>query len=244
MQDTGLRGTKLRGTKIIKIEKQELETTIFDVKREQKDLFEFVQIETSRGKVDCAYYRAEGTDKGVIMVTGVGGGFDTPADSLYPRLSADLEKTGISALRIKFRNPKDLAEALIDVLVGMEFLESENVKAFGLVGHSFGGAVVIQAAYNNNRVKTIVMLSTQGRGIEPISFLPRDTSVFLIHGEEDETISPDVSVHAYDLAHEPKRIEVYEARAGHELDEVSEEVYVEVRDWIIKFLGNRQEIET
>lgn len=244
MQDTELRGTKLRGTEIIKIEKQELETTVFDIKREQKDLYEFIQIETSRGRVDCAYYRAEGTDKGVIMVTGVGGDFDTPAEGLYPRLAADLKYTGISSLRIKFRNPKNLAEALIDVLVGMEFLESENVKAFGLIGHSFGGAVVVQAAYNNNKVRTIVMLATQGYGIEPISFLPKDTSVFLIHGEEDETIPPDVSVLAYNLAHEPKRIEVYDARAGHELDNVANEVYVEVKDWILKYLENGQEKET
>lgn len=236
-----MRGTKLRGTEIIKIEKHDLETVILDVRREQKDLFEFVKIETSRGRIDYAYYRAEGTDKGVIMVTGVGGGFDSPADSLYPRLSADLKDEGISALRIKFRDPKDLAEALIDVLVGLEFLESENVRTFGLIGHSFGGAVIVQAAYNNKKVKTIVMLSTQGRGIDPISFLPKDTSVFLIHGEEDEAISPDVSVLAYNMAHEPKRIEVYDASAGHELDEVSEEIYVEVKDWIIKYLTRPDE---
>ncbi len=64
MQGTGLRGTKLRGTEIIKIEKGELESIILDVKREQKDLYEFVQIETSRGRIDCAYYRAEGQIKG------------------------------------------------------------------------------------------------------------------------------------------------------------------------------------
>lgn len=238
MQNTELRGTKLQGTKIVKIEKQEIETIILDVERDQKDSYEFVQIETSRGKVECAYYRAEGTDKGVIMVTGVTGGFDTPADSLYPRLSADLKGIGISSLRIKFRNPKDLSEALIDVLVGMEFLKSENVGIFGLIGHSFGGAVVVQAAFNNKSVKTIVLLSTQGYGIAPISFLPKDTSVFLIHGEEDEIISPDVSVQAYDLAHEPKRIEIYDAKAGHKLDNVADEVYVEIKDWIMKYLKN------
>jgi len=238
MQNRGLRGTKLQGTEIIKIEKQEIETVILDVEREQKDSYEFVQIETSLGRVDCAYYRAEGTDKGVIMVTGVTGDFDSPADSLYPRLSAALKEMGISSLRIKFRNPKDLSEALIDVLVGMEFLKSENIGAFGLIGHSFGGAVVVQAAFNNKNVKTIVLLSTQGYGIAPISFLPKNTSVFLIHGEEDEVISPDISVRAYNLAHEPKRIEVYDAKAGHQLDNVADEVYVEVKDWIIKYLKN------
>jgi alpha/beta superfamily hydrolase len=158
------------------------------------------------------------------MVTGVHGDFDTPADSLYPRSSADLRKTGISSLRIKFRNPNDLAEALIDVLAGMEFLKSENIETLGLIGHSFWGAVVVQAAFDNKNVKTIVMISTQGYGTAPISLLPKDTSVFLIHGEKDEAISPDILVYAYNLAHEPERIEVFDARAGHELDEVSDQV--------------------
>jgi hypothetical protein len=52
MQGTGLKGTKLRGIEIVKIEKQELETIILDVRKEQKDLYELVQIETSRGRVD------------------------------------------------------------------------------------------------------------------------------------------------------------------------------------------------
>lgn len=103
--------------------------------------------------------------------------------------------------------------------------------------------MVVQATCNNKNVKTIIMLSTQGSGIEPISFLPKDTSVFLIHGEEDETIPSDVSVLAYNMAHEPERIEVYDSKTGPELDEVSDEVYVEVKDWILKYLINRQEKE-
>lgn len=236
MQSTKLQGTKLQGTQIIKVEKQELETIIHGVEREKTDSFELVRIETSRGGVDCHYYSAEGTDKGVIMVGGVSGGFDTPAGSLYPRLCSDLKDLEISSLRVKFRDPTNLAEAVIDVLVGIEFLKAEDVRVFGLIGHSFGGAVVVQTAFNEKSVKTIVMLSTQGFGISPISFLPEDTSVFLIHGEEDETIPPEISVYAYELAKEPKRIEIYDAKAGHRLDEVSDEVYVEVRDWIIKHL--------
>jgi pimeloyl-ACP methyl ester carboxylesterase len=236
MQGRELRGTKLRGTEVIKVEKQELETIILDVRRESMDGFEFVQIETSRGRVDCKYYKARETDKGVIMVGGIGEGFQTPSDSLYPRLCADLKEIDISSLNLKFRNPKDLAESVIDILVGIEFLKSENVRVFGLIGYSFGGAVVVQAAFNEKNVKTIVMLSTQGLGVSPISLLPKETSVFLIHGEEDEIIPPDVSVLAYDLAHEPKRIEIYDTKAGHSLDEVSDEIYVEVKDWIVKNL--------
>lgn len=173
------------------------------------------------------------------MVTGITGGFDSPADSLYPRLSVDLKNRDISVLRIKFRNPVNLAESILDTLLGIKFLKAENVEIFGLIGHSLGGAVIVQAAFNEKNVKTIVMLSTQGRGVDPISILPKDTSVFLIHGEEDQIIPLDISVFTYDLAHEPKRIEVYDAKAGHELETVADDVYVEIRDWILKYLKTK-----
>ena len=63
-----------------------MEVAILNIEREPIDSYEFVRIETSRGRVDCRYYRVEGTDKGVIMVGGIGGDFDNPADNLYPRL--------------------------------------------------------------------------------------------------------------------------------------------------------------
>lgn len=49
----------MQGIEIIKTEKQKLETITLDVRREQTDSFELVQIETSRGEVECHYYRAE-----------------------------------------------------------------------------------------------------------------------------------------------------------------------------------------
>lgn len=35
--------------------------------------YEFIRIETSPGRVDCRYFRAEGENKGVIIVGGIGG---------------------------------------------------------------------------------------------------------------------------------------------------------------------------
>jgi pimeloyl-ACP methyl ester carboxylesterase len=208
-----------------------LEVAILNIKRESVDSYEFVRIETSRGRVDCQYYRAEGADKGVIMVGGIGGDFDTPANNLYPRLCEYLKLIGISSLRVQFRHPTDLVESVIDVLVGLEFLKEEKVRLFGLMGHSFGGAVVVQAAFNDENVKTVVTLSTQSFGINPISSFPEGTSVLLIHGKSDEALPASSSVYAYNLAHEPKKIKLYED-AGHGLEEVSEEVYTEIKDWI------------
>ncbi len=209
-----------------------MEIAILNIKRESIGPYEFVRIETNRGRVDCHYYGVEEADKGVIMVGGIGGDFDTPANGLYPRLCANLKEIGISSLRVRFRHPTDLNEAAIDVLVGLEFLKADRFKLFGLIGHSFGGAVVVQAAYNDKSVKTVVTLSTQSFGINPISSLTEGTSILLIHGEADETLPPSSSVYAYNLAHEPKKIKIYE-NAGHGLKEVSDEVYMEVKNWII-----------
>ncbi|MGB9939615.1 alpha/beta hydrolase family protein [Methanosarcina sp.] len=222
----------MQGTKKTEITEEPLEVAILDLKRETRDSFELVKIYTSRGRIDCHYYRAEKADKGVILVGGIGGGFDTPAEDLYPRLCADLKEAGISSLRVSFRYPTDLTEAVVDVLVGLGFLKAENLRGFGLIGHSFGGAVVVQAAFNDRSVKTVVTLATQSYGISPISLLPESTSVLLIHGEADETLPPRSSVYAYNMAHEPKRIKIYES-AGHGLKEVSDEVYAEVRNWIV-----------
>lgn len=208
-----------------------LEADILGIKKELGEGFESIVIETSRGKVECRYYAAKGADKAVIMVGGIGGGFDTPASGLYPRLCTDLLDSGISSLRVRFRYPTDLAEAVMDVLAGIQFLKGEGIVGFGLIGHSFGGAVIVQAAYNESAVKTVITLSTQSLGIIPISNLAEGVSVLLIHGDKDKTLPPESSVYAYSLAHEPRKLTIYE-EAGHGLAEVSDEVYIEVKKWI------------
>ena len=238
MQGEKLRDKKLRSSRIFSIVKQDFETTIVDVKTKPEDSFELVCIETSRGRVECKYHKAGETDKGIILIGGAGGDFQTPADSLYPRIGEFFKRIGVSSLYVKFRKTGDLAESIIDILAGIEFLKSENIKTFGLIGYSFGGAVVVQAAFNETDVKTIVLISTQSSGISPISFLPKETSAFIIHGEEDEIIPPELAVQVYEQAHEPKRIEIFDTKASHNLNAIADEIYEEVRDWIIKYLIN------
>lgn len=50
--------------------------------------------------------------------------------------------------RVRFRNPRVLEEAVFDVEEGLRYLESLGVRAFGVVGHSFGGAVALQARWS------------------------------------------------------------------------------------------------
>ena len=209
-----------------------------------------IRLVTSRGGsgggegVDCRYYHTVGASKAVIWVGGVGGGWDTPARGLYPILSQKLIKKQINSLRIRFRYPTDLYESVLDVIEGIHFLEKQGIESVGLVGHSFGGAVVIQAAAadaaSSDLVWTVVTLSTQSYGAEGVSRLKRASSILLIHGTDDKVLPPYCSSNVYNLANDPKEIIFYKG-ATHGLDEVAGEVHQKVHDWLVKYL-NKPEI--
>jgi alpha-beta hydrolase superfamily lysophospholipase len=80
---------------------------------------------------------------------------------LYLRLFSSLARIGIDGLRVRYRHPTDLLECVFDTLAGVAFLKEKcRTKAIRLVGHSFGGAVVIQAAVQaSDIVSNIVILA-------------------------------------------------------------------------------------
>ena len=168
----------------------------------------------------------------------MGGGWGTPAIGLYPRLCCSLARIGIDGLRVRYRHPTDLLESVFDTLAGIAFLREEHrIKAIGLVGHSFGGAVVIQAAVQaSDIVSTLVTLATQSYGAaHVISKLKHGTSALMIHGSDDKVLPAYCSEEVYQKAHDPKQIVLCQG-ASHGLDEVSEEVYELVYDWLVNSL--------
>ncbi|PWC33108.1 dienelactone hydrolase family protein [Azospirillum sp. TSO35-2] len=192
--------------------------------------FQPLSLETDRGPIEARYYPAAGANLAALWVGGVGGGFDTPARGLYPRLCADLTTDGVASLRLRFRDPRDLEEAVYDVLCGLSFLGRQGIHHVALIGHSFGGAVVIQAAASNRgAVCTVITLATQGYGTEPVHDL--SCPILLIHGEADEILPPSCSIHVHRKAHDPKKL-VLVPGTGHALDEAAEAVCREVRDWL------------
>ncbi len=219
-----------------------------------KEGFESIRLITERGHIDCRCYYpylANPADKetatqqsaAAIFVTGVGGGWGTPAEGLYPRLCNSLAGEGITGLRIRYRHPTDLAESVFDVLAGISYLKQQQrrLKSIGLVGHSFGGAVVLQAAaLASNIVSTVVTIATQSYGATDAMAKLRNNrriSLLLIHGTDDDVLSVYCSEQIYQLARGPKRLEVYRG-SGHSLDEVSEEVYRLVNGWMVQQLKN------
>ncbi|GAB4208731.1 MAG: dienelactone hydrolase family protein [Coleofasciculaceae cyanobacterium] len=194
-----------------------------------------VKLTTSRGSIHCRYYPVKGTQKAAIWVGGIGGDWDTPAEGLYPQLCQELTSEGIASLRVRYRYSTKLEEAVLDVLAGITFLQDEGIESIALIGHSFGGAVVIQAAAQAEDVRTVITLATQSYGAAPVLELATRCSILLLHGTADPILSPLCSQHVYDIALEPKHLICYPG-ASHSLDEVAEDVHACVRDWLIKQL--------
>lgn len=201
-----------------------------------QDDFQPLQLVTSRGNVACHYYPVPGSRSAVVWVGGVGGGFDTPAREMYPRLAQVLRAHAVSSLRVCFRDPCDLDEAVLDVLAGVAFLEKDRILSIALVGHSFGGAVVIRAAAEAEKVHTVVTLATQGYGTELVGTLAPRCSLLVVHGTEDPVLPAHCSEGVYRHARQPKRLVLFKG-AGHCLDEAAGDVHDLVRDWITEKLG-------
>jgi pimeloyl-ACP methyl ester carboxylesterase len=216
----------------------EIAVRAMDVGVRQQE-YQPITLETHRGIVACRYFGVRDSRSAAIWVGGVGGGWDTPARGLYPDLCRQLMDDGISSLRVRFRHPSNLKESTLDVLAGIDFLSSQHLDTLALVGHSFGGAVVIQATVAEPVVCTVVTLATQSYGADVVSRFPPETSILLIHGTDDRILSPENSEYVYRLAREPKRLILYPG-AGHSLDKVAKEVHQVVRDWIISQLNDAE----
>ena len=173
----------------------------------------------------------------VVWVGGANGGLNGPAGGLYPDLAARLTRYGLSSLRLHYRQPNHLEACVIDVLVALAWLGDAGVQRAALVGHSFGGAVVIAAGALSPIVAMVVPLSTQTYGAELVAQVsPR--SLLFVHGTADPVLPDRCSRDLFALAAEPKELVLYEG-AGHGLDEVAAELRDLLEDRIVRALTPR-----
>ncbi|MCL6471365.1 MAG: dienelactone hydrolase family protein [Firmicutes bacterium] len=207
-----------------------------EIKRgKPEDKYIPITLVTGRGEISCRYYPVRGAYLGTIWVGGVGGDFDTPARGLYPKLSEALREYNIASLWVSYRHPASIEESVYDVMAGIIFLESEGIYRIALVGHSFGGAVVIQAAARSGSVKVVVALATQSYGAEEVSELSPDCSILLIHGADDTVLPSSNSRRVFEMAHEPKKLIILQEN-GHNLEKAAGEVEKLVREWVVSRL--------
>ncbi|MCX5661979.1 MAG: alpha/beta hydrolase [Planctomycetota bacterium] len=186
--------------------------------------------------VDPSLSAASRFDAGVVWAPGAAGGWNSPARGLYDQVIGELSQRDIPSLRVLFRDSRNLLESSLDVLIGAAYLESLGIARIGLVGHSFGGAAVIQAAAQQCRVSTVVTLASQSSGAEAASDLGPDRSLLLLHGLGDEILPAWTSRQISNLSTARTRLITY-PHANHSLDEVAPQARREVLNWLLSKLA-------
>lgn len=199
------------------------------------DSYRPVILHTNRGEISARFYHIPNIKRAVIFVGGSNGGYSSPAYDLYGSLADQLVAEGVSSLWIQYRKPSDMLEAVVDVMAGIMFLEQNGVEQIGLVGYGFGSSVVINAAAATAHIKTVVCLSPEGDGVDPVTHMSEETSLLLIHGKSDLQQPYPISEYMYAKAHEPRQLVLLDG-TGHMLNESSDTVHQIVNSWLLKQL--------
>jgi hypothetical protein len=204
--------------------------SVLEVTRVPEDeATDLVRIATSEGSLLARLHPAEG-DAAVLWVFGSGGGLGGPAGGLYTRLGERLQREGTTSLELDYRRPGELMGCVRDVTTGVAWLGSLGQSRVVLVGHSFGGAVVISAAAASDSVVGVAMLSSQTAGTEAVARLGHRPKLFL-HGGADEVLPPACSQDLHARAEEPKQLILYPA-CRHGLDQCREALDRDLLRWL------------
>ena len=200
-----------------------------------------IAVPSESGAIAAMWREPEGpAPRGAVLcVGGFDGGFDGPAESIYGDLAEALPELGIGVLRLDFRvktSPGPIDDGTRDVLAGIDWLTERGFARVALIGHSYGGAIVVRAAYRSDVVAGTCALSTQTMGIEPDevkSLAPRP--LLLIHGGADWRLPPRLSEWVYSLAGEGRELHILEG-ATHSLRQRRDDLWVLLLDWLERVL--------
>ena len=200
------------------------------------DTGEGLKFTTNRGDFNAILHRAADTDNGVIWVCGARGGFGGPGPGTYARMAERFIGEGITSLRLDYRSPNDVFECALDLLAGVSYLKAAGHQPVVVVGHSFGGAVVIAAGANSSHIKGVVALSPQTYGAGMAGRVaPR--KLLGVHGKADTRLAYACGQQSYDMANEPKELVLYEG-AEHRLEECRDDLEELLGRWIPETLAS------
>jgi alpha/beta superfamily hydrolase len=194
------------------------------------DVGEGLLIRTNRGDIPGILHAAPESSRAVVWVCGARGGFGGPASGLYAQLAQEFTEAGITSLRMDYRYPNNIQECALDLVAGAGFLRATGYGPAVVVGHSFGGAVVIAAGSVSDNIGAVVSLSPQTYGAQGAGLLS-PKPLLVVHGKADTRLPFSCAVAIHDWAKEPRQLVLYEG-AEHRLDECREELADLLRRWI------------
>jgi pimeloyl-ACP methyl ester carboxylesterase len=153
-----------------------------------------LEIYTLRGLLTILWHGPRDARDVVVTCGGGMGGVLGPADGIYHTLGRELAAThGIATMRVGYRKPNDMSRCVHDVAAAADLASRSGARGFVVIGHSFGGAVAVQAgAVLSTHCRGIVTLATQSAGCENAAEIG-DTPLLLFHGTEDEILPAETS---------------------------------------------------
>ena len=129
----------------------------------------------------------------VITMGGAMGGVLGPANALFHELATTLPADDIGVIRVGYRRPGRPETCLVDVAAAAETAARAGAERFVFLGHSFGGAIAIQAAVTMPaHTAAVATFATQSGGCEQADQLP-DVPFVLYHGDRDRILGPENS---------------------------------------------------
>jgi len=186
-------------------------------------------LKTSAGIIRCFHH--SGPEEGGTVVW-VGAAPYEPAGGLYTALSQELAREGISSLRLHCRAAPLLEPCILDTVTAAAFLVRKKAQPVVLVGHSFAGAVVIDAAALRQEVAAVAALSSQVYGADLVGKVaPRP--LLLVHGQADQILPFGCSEALYAWAGAPRELVLYPG-AGHGLGECRSELKELLKGWLLR----------
>ncbi len=219
----------------------ELELSIQQVAvREADGGAHMVILRTNRGDIAAMLNACEGGTGAVIFAGGASGGIEGPAAGIFHDLAVDLARRGVTGLRLDYRQPGEFDECVLDAMGAVSFLRGIGAERMVLVGHSFGGAVVIKAGeLAGASVTGVAAMSSQLFGTADVARLS-PCPLLLIHGLDDQVLEATASQIIYDRAAEPRELVLYPG-AGHALTQCRDELFDLLVGWID---AHAREVET
>lgn len=196
-----------------------------------------VTIQTKRGPISMHYYPAKNASTGLVVVGGIGTGFDSPAAGLCERLGIGLTTSGVSTVHLSFRQIDPFKDTVHDVRAAIMWLNQLGLKKVIVIGHSLGGASVISAASYEPAVIGAAALCSQPYGASRVNTMT-DRQLLVGAGLFDVVEPPCWSSSIYREARCGKQLHYYPAI--HTLDGSSDAVYNDLHNWIIDQCPERQ----
>lgn len=153
------------------------------------DGLDHMEIYTMEGLLTVLWHGPADSKRVVVCLGGAMGGLLGPDGGLFHRLGRELLPLGIAVMRVGYRRPNDIDLCVHDAVAAMELAARHGGEQFITIGHSFGGAVAIQAAAHLERRSApgVITLATQSAGCEPIGEMS-DRNLLYIHGTNDQIL--------------------------------------------------------